>query len=413
MAPPKPPPRDAPIPTYRIDLSLPPAERYVQLAAKFAPEMRSMTSLLDEVLQLVVPWLWLRKLIEWFASIFLRRVHSAEETEELRGISKASGVDLYFLIALNVLLDSLLGCTSGGVMTSLGRKGEGGKRMMHFRTLDWGMDPLRSVLVVLEFVRSESDDPERVIGRSITYAGFVGMLTGVRKDLSVSLNFRPTHSCSTLALRKHQVLVLFGFRPSVCSFIRDMITPSDVEQHTNPVSLENQVAALPKLRCPPCYLILSDGTSTSVIERDLSSAEVRTDKEFIIITNNDTKSFDPDNPPESKSKKEKSSLVLDMESWIEESEERRACVWRKWSSVKRRQEKKILKEGASPEELAISGWASVREETLKNWLRAYPVMNECTHFMCIMDAQEGTVRFLERGVVIENDMEDGSGEELS
>ena len=180
MAPPQPPEKDTPIPTYRIDLSLPPAERYVKLATDFSPEMKAMTSLLDEVLQMVIPWLWLRKFVEWRASIFLRRVHSAEETQELRGISATSGVDLYFLIALNVLLDSLLGCTSGGVMTSLGRKGEGGKRMLHFRTLDWGMDPLRRVLVALEFVRTKSEDPERIIGRSITYAGFVGMLTGVR-----------------------------------------------------------------------------------------------------------------------------------------------------------------------------------------------------------------------------------------
>ncbi|KAG4416668.1 hypothetical protein IFR04_010186 [Cadophora malorum] len=409
MAPPQPPEKDTPIPTYRIDLSLPPAERYVKLATDFSPEMKAMTSLLDEVLQMVIPWLWLRKFVEWLASIFLRRVHSAEETQELRGISATSGVDLYFLIALNVLLDSLLGCTSGGVMTSLGRKGEGGKRMLHFRTLDWGMDPLRRVLVALEFVRTKSEDPERIIGRSITYAGFVGMLTGVRRDLSVSLNFRPTHSCSNLALRKHQLFVLLGFRPSVCSFIRNVITPSDAEQQVNPVSLENQVANFQRLRCPPCYLILSDGGSTAVIERDLDTAEVRSDKEFIIITNNDTRSFDPDNPQQSRSKKEKSSLVLDMDSWIEESEERRACVWRKWSSVKRRQEKKLLKkEGASQEDVASIGWASVRENTLKDWLRAYPVMNECTHFMCIMDAEQGTVRFLERGVVIDDDIEEVS-----
>ncbi|XMA08046.1 hypothetical protein WAI453_000837 [Rhynchosporium graminicola] len=229
--------KDGPIPTYQIDLSLPPAERYVQLATDFAPEIKSVTSLLDEVLQLFIPWQWARELVEWLASIFLYRVYSAEETKELRGISEASGVDLYFLVALNVLLDSLLGCTSGGVMTSMGQKGGDGKRMMHFRTLDWGMDPLRSVLVVLEIVRSDSDNPKRIVGRSITHAGFVGILTGVRKDLSVSLNFRPTYSCSTFSLRKHQLLVFLAFRPSVCSIMRSMIVPSDDAQQTNATSL--------------------------------------------------------------------------------------------------------------------------------------------------------------------------------
>jgi hypothetical protein len=67
--------------------------------------------------------------------------------------------------------------------TPKGSKGKGKaeeRRMMHFRTLDWGMEPLRSVLVVLEFVRTKSEEPERVIGRTITYAGYVGVLTGVR-----------------------------------------------------------------------------------------------------------------------------------------------------------------------------------------------------------------------------------------
>jgi hypothetical protein len=58
--------------------------------------------------------------------------------------------------------------------------------MMHFRTLDWGMDGLRSVLVVLEFVKRDSSEPEKVIARTVTYAGFVGILTGVRCLMSLS-----------------------------------------------------------------------------------------------------------------------------------------------------------------------------------------------------------------------------------
>jgi hypothetical protein len=90
---------------------------------------------------------------------------------------------MYFLVALNVLLDSFLGCTSGGVLTrpqSSAGSSDRSERMMHFRTLDWGMSPLRNVLVVLEFVRSKSKEPEKVLARTITYAGFVGVLTGVR-----------------------------------------------------------------------------------------------------------------------------------------------------------------------------------------------------------------------------------------
>jgi hypothetical protein len=182
MGPNTPPTNTIPIPVYTIDLSLPPAQRYIQVASDFSPKMKALTPLFDEVLLPAIPFAPIRRLIEYFASLFLFRVYSSEETKELKGIAKASGVSLYFLIALNVLLDSLLGCTSGGVMTDLTpRKKEGKeKRMIHFRTLDWGMDGLRSVLVVLEFVRSGSSEPEKVIARTVTYAGFVGVLTGVR-----------------------------------------------------------------------------------------------------------------------------------------------------------------------------------------------------------------------------------------
>lgn len=184
---------DDPIPTYRIDLSLPPAERYVKLASDFAPRMKQITPLFDTVLESVLPWSFLRSIVKFAALLILRRVYSSEETQELMGISKASGVDMHFLVAFNLLLDILLGCTSGGVLTRI-KKGKGGEthlgekqadtepraRMMHFRTLDWGMPELRSVLVVLEFVRSKTEEPETVIARTVTYAGFVGVLTGVR-----------------------------------------------------------------------------------------------------------------------------------------------------------------------------------------------------------------------------------------
>lgn len=48
---------------------------------------------------------------------------------------------MHLLVAFNVLLDLFMGCTSGGAKLSVE------DRMLHFRTLDWGMDPLRKVIV--------------------------------------------------------------------------------------------------------------------------------------------------------------------------------------------------------------------------------------------------------------------------
>ncbi|KAF4632394.1 hypothetical protein G7Y89_g5740 [Cudoniella acicularis] len=391
------------IPTYQIDLDLPPNERYKDLATELGPRMRAITPLFNEVLASVIPWASLCRIIEFFSSIVLRRVFSNEETKELKGISKASGVDMYILVALNVLLDSLLGCTSGGVMVrEKKRKGKqvvNEKRdpgtMMHFRTLDWGMDGLRDVLVVLEFVRSKSEEPEKVIARAITYAGFVGVLTGVRENLSISLNFRPNHTCSTLRLRAHQALVLFGFRPSVTSILRSTFLPSSRDATIPP--LGDSVGTLSLKKTAPCYLTLCDGNQTFVIEKDLATANIRTSDAFIVITNHDTE------PSEHiHDENEKHSPVAGMEAWVEESEERRACIQRKWDGMKRRHEKKLLING----EGAGGGGPSVREETLKKWVKAYPIMNECSHFGCIMDPGTGIIRFLERGVDRDDGMDD-------
>ncbi|EHK23470.1 uncharacterized protein TRIVIDRAFT_74061 [Trichoderma virens Gv29-8] len=383
-----------PIPRYRIDLDLPPAERYVKMASDFAPQMKEITPLFDMVLESAVPWLFLRSIIKFTASLILRRVYSSEETQELVGIAKASGVDMYFLVAFNLLLDTLLGCTSGGVLTRL-KKGERqthtepSARMMHFRTLDWGMPELRSVLVVLEFVRSKSEEPQTVIARTITYAGFVGVLTGVRQHLSLSLNFRPGHSCSTLSLRIHQSLVLLGVRPSISSVLRQHFLRPERHHPT----ITDVVKSITGTRTAPCYVILCSGAETTVVQKDLVNAQTRSAVDFIVHTNHDL--APTDQSPQAYKQKESSS-VLGMEALVEESEERMDCILSKWTALAKRHERE-LKRGGERKSPAIF------EHTLQRWVKSYPIMNECTHFGCILDPGTGTIRWLERGVL---DLED-------
>lgn len=109
-------------------------------------------------------------------------------------------------------------------------------------------------------------------------------------------------------------------------------------------------------------------------------------------TNHDTRSEDQAGPAQ----KEK-SMILGMETFVEESEERRGCAQRKWDSLKKRHEKKLVEAIEKGEAVEVKG-ASVKEDRLREWVRAYPIMNECTHFGCIMDPKTATIRFLERGV---------------
>jgi hypothetical protein len=136
------------LPKYTIDLSLPPSERYVQLATNFRHLLSSATGLFDDVASASQPRLPV-SIVRFLARFMLRKFYSAEETAELRGISKTCGVEMYNLVALNTLLDVLMGCTSG-VRTKANNDAD--TKMLHFRTLDWGMDILRELVVYLEFV---------------------------------------------------------------------------------------------------------------------------------------------------------------------------------------------------------------------------------------------------------------------
>lgn len=139
---------DPPVPSYTIDLSLPPVGRYKQVAEDFKSLAQEMPVLFDDVVRECAPNISVSK-VKKLARLALRKVQNKEENEELRGIAEVVGIGMWMLVAFNVLLDMFMGCTSGGVRVNhTGVR----SRMLHFRTLDWGMDPLRKIIVLLDFV---------------------------------------------------------------------------------------------------------------------------------------------------------------------------------------------------------------------------------------------------------------------
>lgn len=157
-------------PVFTIDLSLPPEKRYVEVATAYKDKIANLTHLFNDLLEEGgLP----KRTFTLLARILLRRLYSHEQTEELRGIRNVTGVDMYLLVALNVLLDLFMGCTSGGMRIKEGKK----EKMAHFRCLDWSMDELRDIVVQFEFVERPGG---KVIATTINYVGYVGVLTGVR-----------------------------------------------------------------------------------------------------------------------------------------------------------------------------------------------------------------------------------------
>jgi hypothetical protein len=363
-------------PIFTIDLSLPPDQRYVEVARAYKDKIANLTHLFDDLLEEGrLP----KRLIRLLARILLRKLYSHEQTEELRGICKVTGLDMYLLVALNVLLDLFMGCTSGGMRIKEGRK----EKMAHFRCLDWSMDELRDIVVQFEFVESPGG---KVIATTINYVGYVGVLTGVRKGLSMSLNFRPYHNNDSdlhtnLRFRLHQLLVLTGFRESISSQLRHLLIPSKQPNRPAPPDLAEIMERFPGTTSTPCYLIFSSSTQTVVMEKDLTSAGMLSSPDFITVTNHDIvdESRAAGLPPIHRKKQHGG---IQMDEIIDESIERKGCMTKKWedwcSGPSMRWKGKV--ESTAPD-----------LKQLIEWVKEFPVSNEMTHFSTIMDPETGTV----------------------
>lgn len=381
----------AEVPIYTIDLSRPPSRRYTELVHDFRNKIPHLTELFQDV---VTGFGLPAKATTRLARLLLRRLYCKEQTEEIRGISKASGVDIYLLVCLNTLLDLFMGCTSGGARVKMSKAGNGRQpRMLHFRTLDWAMDPLREVVVQLNFV---NEPRGAVIARSITYVGFVGALTAVRPGLSMSLNFRPYHNdshsrLSNLQFQYHRLLVLLGRRPSVSSTLRSILLPPNYakgHEHLDTISsIQKKVPSLPSTAA---YLTFSDGDQTLVMEKDRVTAHTSTSSSFIVITNHDASC---DDNPASVSDSDKAKLaVTGMNELVEESQDRKQCIESKWRKAEAafRRRRKDANQGSSDTA------TSVTESQLVKWVEAWPITNESTHYATIMDPMAGDFVYMKR-----------------
>ncbi|KAF4777328.1 hypothetical protein HER10_EVM0000012 [Colletotrichum scovillei] len=396
------------IPIYKIDMGKPAEERYIELAKDLAPKIREVSPLFDGVIEATFPR-GMSGFAKFTSRFTLRKVFDPEQTKEIKSIAEIAGIPVHQLMALNTFLDLMLGCTSGAALVKddSKRKIGGGDpdRLMHFRTLEWGMDILRDILVIIEYVNT-NNGPNEVIARSVTYAGFVGMLTGVR-------------------LLRHQIKVLFGLRESVPSMLRRIILNEDISikndkvydtedpnphgESRKPTLITSIGKKLASSKTSPCYLTLCDGREVVNILKDLHDGKIKTSSVFQIQCNHD-----PDHrrccgrmaarhgadPVQAK--------LIEFEDWIEVSADRQNAFHDKWiehvRAITNGNDITWATQNSCCTDLELDAEASksgemtgVDEAKLREWIAAYPTTNESTHFMCIMDPQTGEIRWISRG----------------
>ena len=133
------------------------------------------------------------------------------------------------------------------------------------------------------------------IGTSISYVGFVGILTAVRKDLSISLNFRPSRdrfdngsrfgnvssTLSNVRYYLHLLMVLVGFKPALPSLLRSTFFSKPK------MTLTERAKQLAMTCSAVAYFTLSDGNNTIVLEKELNTAKVTKSNNFLSVTNHD------------------------------------------------------------------------------------------------------------------------------
>ena len=141
-------------------------------------------------------------------------------------------------------------------------------------------------------------------------------------------------------------------------------------------------------RAAPCYIVIASATKGVVIQKDLSGGLYMSADDFIVHTNHD---LQPENEFETKATQTNKTTILGMEALLEESEDRMHCIQSKWDSWLRKRNQALRARGE------LETVPMIREATLLRWVKAYPIMNECTQFGCILDPGTGTIRWLERG----------------
>lgn len=380
-------------PRFTIDLSLSPEQRYTEVCLAFKKEIQNLPPLFDEV---VGASKWVHRL----AWLLLRGVYDHEENKELLGISRATGVPMYLLVCFNVLLDLFMGCSSGGAVVRNEEQGYGTK-MVHFRTLDWGMPSLRRVVVQLDFA-TETNGP--IVASTITYAGYVGALTGVRKGFSMSLNFRPTRNDKykfwpDVRYYLHLLLVLLGWRRSISSELRHFLLPKRVGdswkwwRYADVLLKVSGGYGVDIMRSTACYLCFSDGKETTVVEKDLTTAVVRSSTDFIVITNNDVKMGEGGDAEGGHGIEGEAVLshTGELAEVLHEAVDRRQCAEHNYTNMRVRKSNEAASTGVKEE------WKSVLQvDDIVSLVQKYPTTNETTHYACVMDPSKGTVTWCRR-----------------
>ncbi|RNA05909.1 acid ceramidase-like [Brachionus plicatilis] len=181
------------VPTYVVNLDLPPSQRWQELSRKYQKPLSAIVTYIKKFVLEFSPKL--QKLIDLIDNKLGLVADSLPEPygEEIKGIANATNIELGELVLYNIFYEVFTLCTS-----IVGEDSNG--KMYHARNLDFGLflgwDLKNDTWIISELLRPLIMNINYTKGgelkyKTVTFFGFVGLITGVKPNaFSVSVNER-------------------------------------------------------------------------------------------------------------------------------------------------------------------------------------------------------------------------------
>lgn len=265
------------IPTYVINLDLPPKQRWKEIYS--LPQYKSIAQSIYQTVMAVTP----TKLMNVLSDMGLLVLsHLPQEfADEIRGGAEAFDIPASVLTLLNLGYELTDDCTSIVAQTQDGK-------IIHARNLDFGAgmaftDDLRNMTVQVEFQTGG-----KTVYRGITFVGFVGLLSGIKPGgFSVTVDTRSVPAIWDMLENLVEAIVLRG--AAVNSFlIRQVLLSKNSYTEALNIFSNNPLIA-------PVYLILAGANpgEGAVITRnwtaavDVWSLDPSSNRWYVLETNYD------------------------------------------------------------------------------------------------------------------------------